>query len=451
MIVGQLKDNPDYPKLVHRRDLADAQVAAIQERDNEHSGDEEHGEYAVDEEDEQERKREHVVEARKCGCCFDEIANGHVTRCPGDHAFCTDCIVGYASVELGGQKSILKCMDTSECDQIFSDRELRLHLPDRLIQLYDQLTQHRELREANIEGLEDCPFCPWAQIVDGYGHFCNNERSFEPDGRCLLWDTKPLKELHLEEVQAAAKRALNEQKPIARAAATRVVQHQHQRYAEPELVHDARGHRWVVKEEAFERAVLAHGAGPEVAAPVVAPLEQREYDDLNGRRLAEGNRRVAEHARLRVDPGDGAARDVGRVIRQPPALVHAHARDQVQVPDNLEQLQQEMAQAKHEASLARRRATEAQKRVDEVRGREKLYYQMLNAGMDVHPKHDFCFYYPPGIKRIRKTPDGFNPKRERKAREAHLQFALDEEQQYMKISDAAYKRLREARAALRKG
>jgi hypothetical protein len=144
-----------------------------------------------------------------------------------------------------------------------------------------------------------------------------------------------------------------------------------------------------------------------------------------------------------------AARDEFPVIEQPQARVRAHARAEVQAQNDLQRLDQEMDQAMHAAHLAGRRATEAQKRVDEVRGREKLYYRMLNAGYDVHPEHVFCFHYPPGLKRIMKTRDGYNPKPERKAREAHLQFALDDERRFNQASEEAYRRFTEARAALR--
>jgi hypothetical protein len=204
--IDYLKANPGYPKVVHRRirrrDLANAHL--------EDSGDEENDEYAKDDgeqgsdsdveagegfgghgsdhegnedgvsddefkpyvEDEVSDEKqgsdgEHVLEAPECGCCFSQIPAGDdVVLCPVKHPFCLQCFVSHASVQLGEQKSILKCMDTSGCGQAFSDRELRHHLPDKLIQLYDNLTQERELREANIPGLVRCPLCSYACVME---------------------------------------------------------------------------------------------------------------------------------------------------------------------------------------------------------------------------------------------------------------------------------------------
>lgn len=76
---------------------------------------------------------------------------------------------------------------------------------------------------------------------------------------------------------------------------------------------------------------------------------------------------------------------------------------------------------------------------------------MLAAGMDVAPEYVAAFRYQSGQKRIRRTLDGQNPAAERLAREAHLEFALGEEERYIEASEAACRRLREAQAALRWG
>ncbi|RXW21474.1 hypothetical protein EST38_g4382 [Candolleomyces aberdarensis] len=51
MTVDYLKDNPDYLKFVHYRDPAGVRVEAIQERDSEDLGDEEHSEHVVDDDE----------------------------------------------------------------------------------------------------------------------------------------------------------------------------------------------------------------------------------------------------------------------------------------------------------------------------------------------------------------------------------------------------------------
>jgi hypothetical protein len=62
-----------------------------------------------------------------------------------------------------------------------------------------------------------------------------------------------------------------------------------------------------------------------------------------------------------------------------------------------------------------------------------------------------CFdYQPDHQKAIRRTLVGYNPAPERRAREARLEFALEEERWCIEASEAAYRRLIEAaQAALR--
>ncbi|RXW21473.1 hypothetical protein EST38_g4383 [Candolleomyces aberdarensis] len=262
-----------------------------------------------------------------------------------------------------------------------------------------------------------CPSCCTTscyvgrQAIDDFEHFYNNHQ-YGPDGRSPLWDIQPLQDLHAQEVQAAYERALAEQAPVARPAV-----------AEPQgplgelraAVRDV----W----EALEDEIEQHPAATHVVQHQHPPyaelhLDQLVYDAWNDRLL------LGEEEFERV-------------------LV-AHGID----PEVVDALVQEMHQAKRETSLARRRAREAQKRVDEVRARERLYYHMLNGGMNVRPRRAVCFHYRPGMKRIRRTYEDYNPTPEREAREEHLQFALDEEQRYIEASEASCRRLREAQAVL---
>ncbi|KAJ2922966.1 hypothetical protein H1R20_g14140, partial [Candolleomyces eurysporus] len=516
-----------------------------------------------------EREREHRQQAPECGCCFSDILNGDVVHCPVGHVFCKGCLGHHASVQLTEQKSILKCMDTSGCNHIFNDSELRGNLPRDLFKLYERLKLRRELKEANIKGLEECPSCDWACVMEvsieeepvfrcenedggcgvtscrsckkkdhrpyrceqdrrlaieesmtkallrncpscpngelssippsriertnfsylfssptqpslkktvkpidnGYNHFYNNHRrGFAANGRCPLWDIKPLQELHTQEVQAAYERIVAEQgqgpvagpsvqrrnsheararasipgawgglededeanverEPVAPAA----VEDQHQPYAE-EPVYYAQDYRPMIREDEIQRAI-------NIRAQRVPDPGERERDH-DGVRDYRHRPLAAEEAADHHQYDAYANRE-----QRPRALGPAHARR----PINIEQLGWEMDQAKHQASLARRRARAAQERVDEVRRREMQYYRMLDAGMEVRAENVDCFSYRPGQKCIRRTLDGWNPAPERRAREAHLGFALEEEQRYIEASEAACRRLREAQAALRWG
>ena len=57
-------------------------------------------------------------------------------------------------------------MDTSGCQSRFAERELARLLPLKSLDLLQRLQLAEELEEADIEGLETCPSCPWAVVID---------------------------------------------------------------------------------------------------------------------------------------------------------------------------------------------------------------------------------------------------------------------------------------------
>jgi TRIAD3 protein (E3 ubiquitin-protein ligase RNF216) len=57
-------------------------------------------------------------------------------------------------------------MDTGGCTAFFPDSELERLLPDKSLSLYHRLRQAKELELAAIEGLETCPACHYAEIMD---------------------------------------------------------------------------------------------------------------------------------------------------------------------------------------------------------------------------------------------------------------------------------------------
>ncbi|KAJ3498556.1 hypothetical protein NMY22_g19592 [Coprinellus aureogranulatus] len=102
----------------------------------------------------------------ECGCCFSTYPFDRMTTCPDAHLFCRSCLRQYAATELGSQNCVLKCMHTSGCTATFQEPELRRLLPSSLFSLYSRLKQQKELKEAGIEGLEECPFCDWACVIE---------------------------------------------------------------------------------------------------------------------------------------------------------------------------------------------------------------------------------------------------------------------------------------------
>ena len=89
-----------------------------------------------------------------------------MAQCTDTHLFCKSCVTSYASSKLGEQNSDLHCMDISGCRMAFPDSELRRVLPERLFGLYEQIRQRRDIELAEIEGLEECPFCDFKAVID---------------------------------------------------------------------------------------------------------------------------------------------------------------------------------------------------------------------------------------------------------------------------------------------
>jgi TRIAD3 protein (E3 ubiquitin-protein ligase RNF216) len=87
-------------------------------------------------------------------------------QCPETHLFCTDCVTAYAGTRLGEENYIIPCMDTSGCTELFTDGELRRVLPAKLLELYERVRQRRDVEAAELEGLEECPFCDFKIVFD---------------------------------------------------------------------------------------------------------------------------------------------------------------------------------------------------------------------------------------------------------------------------------------------
>ncbi|KAI0031734.1 hypothetical protein K488DRAFT_33878, partial [Vararia minispora EC-137] len=102
----------------------------------------------------------------ECGCCFTTYPFSKMIQCPEAHLFCSDCVTSYASTRLGEQNHQITCMDQGGCTAPFTDGELRRVLPSKLLQLYERVRQHRDVEAAELEGLEECPFCDFKAVFD---------------------------------------------------------------------------------------------------------------------------------------------------------------------------------------------------------------------------------------------------------------------------------------------
>ncbi|KAF6740982.1 hypothetical protein DFP72DRAFT_1026447, partial [Ephemerocybe angulata] len=119
---------------------------------------------AEDDEDEEELEDDGTF--IECGCCFADYPFDRMAQCPEAHLFCRKCIRSYAANLLGSQNSVLTCMSTSGCKAVFAPSELSRMLSPKLLSLYERLKQQKELKDAGLEGLEECPFCDWACVME---------------------------------------------------------------------------------------------------------------------------------------------------------------------------------------------------------------------------------------------------------------------------------------------
>jgi len=89
-----------------------------------------------------------------------------MVQCPEAHLFCKTCISQYASTQLGSHSASLLCMHPSDCKQPFPESELRRALDTKLMELYERVKQQKEIEDAELEGLEECPFCEWKCVIE---------------------------------------------------------------------------------------------------------------------------------------------------------------------------------------------------------------------------------------------------------------------------------------------
>ena len=89
-----------------------------------------------------------------------------MVQCPEAHLFCSTCISTYASTQLSSNSASLTCMHPSTCSLPFPPSELRRILAPTLMSLYERVVQQKEVAEAGLEGLEECPWCEWKCVME---------------------------------------------------------------------------------------------------------------------------------------------------------------------------------------------------------------------------------------------------------------------------------------------
>ncbi len=143
------------------------------------------------------------------GCCFDEVAPNRVAQCEDGHLFCMECSRRGAEVEIGYQRTVLKCMSAG-CTSAFADSEAIKFLPSAVFKGLLRARQQQELKmvsidvllmlavlfftrhsagsnncrmffqppKAGLDSLVECPFCPYAAVMEN-----ENDREFRCQAR----------------------------------------------------------------------------------------------------------------------------------------------------------------------------------------------------------------------------------------------------------------------------
>lgn len=103
----------------------------------------------------------------ECQCCFTDVPFNRTVPCKGEdvHFFCFTCIKNGAETQIGQMKYEMSCFDMSGCKAGFCRDKLSQALGPAIMAKLGALQQQDEISKANIEGLEDCPFCNFKAIL----------------------------------------------------------------------------------------------------------------------------------------------------------------------------------------------------------------------------------------------------------------------------------------------
>lgn len=105
---------------------------------------------------------------KECGCCFTDYPLNRMVHCNTDdpHFFCYSCMQNWVGSEMGQGRCRPKCFTTDGCSDDFSRAQLQASLDPKILERLEKLQQLEDLRAANIDGLEQCPFCDYQEICD---------------------------------------------------------------------------------------------------------------------------------------------------------------------------------------------------------------------------------------------------------------------------------------------
>lgn len=150
--------NSGWPSLTEELAAARRKVHATQEqRAND----------AKKKEAEEENLRRAIAAGRtaECQACFDDLPMNRQIHCHGDapHFTCFSCMEAYIKSEIGESRCRVLC--TAGCGAGFEPAQLNQLSDKQLLAKLADLQQEKDIRDAALEDLEECPFCDFKAIL----------------------------------------------------------------------------------------------------------------------------------------------------------------------------------------------------------------------------------------------------------------------------------------------
>ncbi|BGP38547.1 hypothetical protein JCM10450v2_002496 [Rhodotorula kratochvilovae] len=102
-----------------------------------------------------------------CQCCVDSVAPAFIGRCENGHPFCSGCLTKDVEATIGSRRGTVSCFALAAgCPASFPPIELKRTVRPELLDALEAVQAQNELDEANLPGLEKCPRCPYAAVLD---------------------------------------------------------------------------------------------------------------------------------------------------------------------------------------------------------------------------------------------------------------------------------------------
>ncbi|KAK3714948.1 hypothetical protein LTR37_007438 [Vermiconidia calcicola] len=101
----------------------------------------------------------------ECSACYDDLPMNRQIHCNGPvaHFTCFDCVTTYIKSEVGDSRCRVLC--TAGCGAGFASNQLNLLSDKQLLEKLSQIQQEKDIRDAGLADLEECPFCDYKAIL----------------------------------------------------------------------------------------------------------------------------------------------------------------------------------------------------------------------------------------------------------------------------------------------